>query len=113
MGGLDFIMKRSAGELHLLGIPRASGVPRVILMLYSLFQTASVTEKCSRAPAFVNSLATAEDTINLNRQYVVQYMEHSAAGLYIKRVRITTMMVFKFAYFAASIMCALLLQFSR
>ena len=59
-------------------------LPPLLLMVFCLFRAAAVTEKCSRAPALVNSLVVEEDVMDDARQYLVQYIEHSAAGFYIK-----------------------------
>eukprot|EP00927_Polykrikos_kofoidii_P044035 TRINITY_DN38121_c0_g1_i1.p1 TRINITY_DN38121_c0_g1~~TRINITY_DN38121_c0_g1_i1.p1 ORF type:complete len:828 (-),score=113.71 TRINITY_DN38121_c0_g1_i1:145-2589(-) len=69
------------------------------LMLYCLFRAAVVTEKCLRVPALVNSLISEhKDTINVDRSYMVEYLEHSAAGFYVYGVRVTAFMVMKYTY---------------
>merc|ERR1712203_545078 len=49
---------------------------KVLLMLYSFYRAAMVTEKCLRAPALVNSMASEPDP---GLQGVVQYMHNSSA----------------------------------
>eukprot|EP00929_Paragymnodinium_shiwhaense_P000426 TRINITY_DN100677_c0_g1_i1.p1 TRINITY_DN100677_c0_g1~~TRINITY_DN100677_c0_g1_i1.p1 ORF type:complete len:1197 (+),score=182.03 TRINITY_DN100677_c0_g1_i1:245-3592(+) len=76
-----------------------SWLPQVMLILFCLFKAAAVTEHCLRAPALVNSLIVdQEDTINPERQYMVTYIEQSAAGFYVQGVRLTAFMVLKCTY---------------
>jgi hypothetical protein len=74
-------------------------LPPVVLVLITVFRAAAVSEKCSRVPALVNSW-TYEDGrhIDQERQYVVQYIMHSAAGFYVKGVRLQTFMAIKLTY---------------
>lgn len=62
------------------------------------FSAASVTDKCAHVPSLVNSLHFGED-IDMERQYVVEYIIHSAAGFYVFEVRLTQAMALKFTYF--------------
>jgi len=70
----------------------------VVLVLFTVFQAAAVTEKCSRVPAMVNSWTFEECQMDHGRQYVVQYIMHSAAGFYVKGVRLSAFMALKLAY---------------
>merc|ERR1712032_1152460 len=67
------------------------GLTRVFLC------AAGVTDKCARVPALVNSLSFGND-LDHDRQYVVEYIIHSAAGFYVFEVRLTSAMVLKFCY---------------
>eukprot|EP00928_Gymnodinium_smaydae_P055774 TRINITY_DN39257_c0_g1_i1.p1 TRINITY_DN39257_c0_g1~~TRINITY_DN39257_c0_g1_i1.p1 ORF type:complete len:462 (+),score=33.52 TRINITY_DN39257_c0_g1_i1:203-1387(+) len=78
----------------------------VVLAFLSLFRAAIVSEKCSRVPALLNTLRLEGSPINFERQYVVQYIEHSAAGFYIKGVRLTPFMVLKMAYLVGAVVFA-------
>eukprot|EP00929_Paragymnodinium_shiwhaense_P074212 TRINITY_DN37957_c0_g1_i2.p1 TRINITY_DN37957_c0_g1~~TRINITY_DN37957_c0_g1_i2.p1 ORF type:complete len:1190 (-),score=272.66 TRINITY_DN37957_c0_g1_i2:276-3845(-) len=79
----------------------AMWVPHALLLVWTLFRAAAVTEKCERTPALVNSLILdSMDTINHDRQYMVAYIEHSAAGFYVQGVRLTASLVLKVCYFA-------------
>jgi hypothetical protein len=74
-------------------------LPFAFLMLYCLFKAAGVTEKCRRAPSLVNSLIiTPEETINFERQYMVDFMMQTEAGFYVLGIRLTVFMVFKCSY---------------
>lgn len=70
----------------------------VFLVLYTLFRAAAVTEKCSRVPALVNSWFVEGKQIDNERQYIVNYIVHSAAGFYLKGVRLSAFMVLKLSY---------------
>eukprot|EP00928_Gymnodinium_smaydae_P006362 TRINITY_DN12247_c0_g1_i1.p1 TRINITY_DN12247_c0_g1~~TRINITY_DN12247_c0_g1_i1.p1 ORF type:complete len:743 (+),score=99.15 TRINITY_DN12247_c0_g1_i1:189-2231(+) len=83
-----------------------SQVPGILLAFLALFRGGAVTEKCSRVPSLMNTLRFEGSAINFERQYVVQYLEHSAAGFYIKGVRLTTYMVLKLAYLAGVVLFA-------
>lgn len=88
-------------------------LPPLLLMVFCLFRAAAVTEKCSRTPALVNSLVVEEDVMDDARQYLVQYIEHSAAGFYIKGVRLTTFAVLKVTYLMAILLFTFLTQITR
>lgn len=62
------------------------------------FVAASVTDKCSNVPSLVNSLYFGQH-IDHKRQYVVEYIVHSAAGFYVFEIRLTSGMVLKCTYF--------------
>jgi len=57
-----------------------------------------ISEKCSRVPSLINALSCPGDNLSLQRQYVVQYIKASEAGLYVKGVRLTANMVVKLTY---------------
>jgi len=79
----------------------------VALVLYTVFRAAAVTEKCSRVPALVNSWTFDDQQIDHGRQYVVQYITDSAAGFYVKGVRLNGFMALKLAYiFGAALFTA-------
>jgi len=72
----------------------------VIISLYVLLRAAAVTEKCSRLPSLVNSIAIDNQEKELDRACLdlVKYVNNSAAGFYVKGVRLTTFMVLKLVY---------------
>jgi len=71
----------------------ALGIGRVF------FAAAAVSDKCSRVPSWVNSLTFgAEVDMDLQRQYVVDYIIHSDAGFYIFEVRLTAALALKVTY---------------
>jgi len=61
------------------------------------FKASEVTEKCTRVPSLINSLSFGRD-VDLRRHYLVQYITYSAAGFYVKEVRLTSAMTIKLAY---------------
>jgi len=71
------------------------------------FFGAAVTEKCSRVPAMINTM-TFDDC---QRQSMVQYVMNSAAGLYIKEVRLTASVVMKLSYVTGLWVLAVLTEF--
>eukprot|EP00747_Dinoflagellata_sp_TGD_P077875 gnl/TRDRNA2_/TRDRNA2_159792_c2_seq1.p1 gnl/TRDRNA2_/TRDRNA2_159792_c2~~gnl/TRDRNA2_/TRDRNA2_159792_c2_seq1.p1 ORF type:complete len:167 (+),score=34.99 gnl/TRDRNA2_/TRDRNA2_159792_c2_seq1:1-501(+) len=85
--------EETASRLPLLvpGTMITVGIARIF------FSAAAVTDKCARVPALVNSLSFGKD-IDMERQYVVDYIINSAAGFYIFEVRLTSAMALKFAY---------------
>jgi len=73
------------------------GVLRVFVL------AAAVTDKCMRVPSLLNSLSFGRG-IEGERQHLVEYITHSAAGFYICDVRLTLGMVAKFIYIWAVIL---------
>jgi len=65
-----------------------------------LYCAAAVTEKCSRVPALLNAMAMQHE----ERQCLVQYVTNSAAGFYVKEVRLTAGIALKLTY--ATCVCA-------
>ncbi|CAJ1407625.1 unnamed protein product, partial [Effrenium voratum] len=61
------------------------------LFAYTMMRAAAVTEKASRVAPLVNSwkFESKKDSMDENRQYVVQYIIQSEAGFYMKGVRLT------------------------
>eukprot|EP00927_Polykrikos_kofoidii_P010763 TRINITY_DN14550_c0_g1_i1.p1 TRINITY_DN14550_c0_g1~~TRINITY_DN14550_c0_g1_i1.p1 ORF type:complete len:637 (+),score=86.67 TRINITY_DN14550_c0_g1_i1:194-1912(+) len=102
LSGSEIVTANWRGDARLAKIAflRYSGwLPVAFLILYCLFRAAAVTGRCLRAPALVNSLiCSSEDSVNLERQYMVAYMEQSKAGFYFLGIRLTCFMVFKCFY---------------
>lgn len=72
-------------------------------------KTQGVTEKCTRVPSLVNSWSFGEETcLDAGRQYVVQYIEQSAAGFYVKGVRLRAYMALKISYLFGALLFTLL-----
>jgi len=83
-------------------------LPPWILLLYELYRAASVTEQCALVPSMVNSwtqTASSDDQANRQIHYAVQHIIHSAAGFYIKGVRITSYMTIKVTYLLCVCVC--------
>jgi len=71
-------------------------------------KAASVTEKCSRVPALINSMMAEDGNhIDHERQYLVTYITHSDAGFYVKGSRFTAAMLVKCCYLLGTIICGL------
>jgi len=73
-------------------------LPSVLMMLYTAYCSAMVTEKCSRVPALINSWGADHEGFEYETQYAVQYVSHSAAGFYVKGVRLNAFMTLKVTY---------------
>lgn len=85
--------------------------PPVMMVIFITFKSASVTEKCRRVPALVNSW-TFQNSLKVDqgRQYVVEYIEHSAAGFYIRGMRLSTIMALKLCYLFGFVVFTLIVQ---
>lgn len=75
LGGL------SAREGVCLGLWSTWVLPQVVLVFYFVFRAAAITEKCSRVPSLINSSMCQGAEIDHEKQYIVQYISQSAAGL--------------------------------
>jgi len=78
----------------------ATLVPVLILsgvMGKVLMHAAEVTGRCRRVPPFINSIDTSEEH-RCQVQFLVQYIENSAAGYYIREVKITAELALKVIY---------------
>jgi len=71
-------------------------------------KAASVSEKCSNVPSLVNSVAMQPDNnIDEQRQYLVLFIAHSRAGVYVRGTRFTYAVLFKFCYLFGTVICGL------
>jgi len=95
--------------------------PLILLFLYTMFRAAAVTEKASRVAPLINAWTfhdpdqdEEQDTcwMDQDRQYVVQYINQSEAGFYIRGARLTVFNVQKMAYYFAALSFALFSQIS-
>lgn len=55
---------------------------------------ASLTEKCKFIPSFVNQIPT-EEPIDLDKQFLVNFVTSSNAGFFVRNVRLTQEMFVK------------------
>jgi len=85
-------------------------VPLVALVFYFVFRAAAITEKCNRVPALVNSWMLTERHIDHEKQYVVQYIMHSAAGYYVMGARLNATWALKLSYLFGVLLFSLLTQ---
>merc|ERR1712034_118767 len=97
------------------GLPVLRILPPMVTCFFAgavLFKAAVVTEKCARVPALVNSVLHQEDSEQLDpkRQYVVQFISQSSAGMDVKGVRITAQTVMKSLYLCGALALAVLSQ---
>ena len=105
-GGFDFILQ----NLWCL--------PPNCFFLYTLMRAAAVTEKASRVSPLVNSWNFENidgpddlpDWMDLERQYLVQYIIQSEAGFYIQGVRLRFFQVSKMCYYLGAILFAVVSQ---
>jgi len=91
LGVIDFTEGQSGPVALVPAILIAAVLGRAFL------RAGGVTDKCARVPALVNSLVFGVD-MDLQRQYVVDYILRSDAGFYVFELRLTSAMVLKFAY---------------
>merc|ERR1712232_868274 len=73
-------------------------LPPTALVFYAVFRSASITEKCNRVPALVNSWSLTVNRFDHQKEYVVAYIMHSAAGFYVKGVRLNATWALKLSY---------------
>lgn len=85
-------------------------LPPTALVFYSVFRAAAVTEQANRVPALVNSWMLTGQQIDQDKQYVVQYIIHSAAGFYVKGVRLNATWALKLSYLFGVLLFSLLTQ---
>lgn len=86
-------------------------LPPAALIFLAIAQGAAVTEKCSRVPSLLNTwVLDNEEQIDHKRQYLVQYIVHSAAGFYVKGVRLRATWALKVAYLSAAILFSVISQ---
>lgn len=84
--------------------------PPVALMFLFVFRAAAITEMCNRVPALINSWSRTEHLIDHEKQYIVQYIMHSAAGFYVKGVRLNATWALKLLYLFGVLLFSLLTQ---
>eukprot|EP00928_Gymnodinium_smaydae_P094515 TRINITY_DN7948_c0_g1_i4.p1 TRINITY_DN7948_c0_g1~~TRINITY_DN7948_c0_g1_i4.p1 ORF type:complete len:1079 (+),score=202.75 TRINITY_DN7948_c0_g1_i4:51-3287(+) len=98
-------------NLHLLEMS-LEHIPTLILALAALllfFQATVVTEKCGRVPLLVNAIPLSNH-MDVKRQYVVFYIMNSAAGFYVRDVRLTAFMALKITYAFGAAVFGLLIK---
>jgi len=78
--------------------------------LVLFFKAAAVTEKCYRVPPLVNSQIRSPVYIDHERQYAVAYITNSAAGFYVKGVRLTAGLALKLTYLLGVLIVGLVAQ---
>jgi len=100
-------------------ILKASGVgaaalfeaPALVIALSAfllLLKAGSITEICTRMPPVTNSIeVTADNAVNYERQYLVNFIKNSEAGFYVKGTRLTAFLVLNYCYILGAIICAL------
>eukprot|EP00928_Gymnodinium_smaydae_P015988 TRINITY_DN15957_c0_g3_i1.p1 TRINITY_DN15957_c0_g3~~TRINITY_DN15957_c0_g3_i1.p1 ORF type:complete len:1385 (+),score=240.83 TRINITY_DN15957_c0_g3_i1:97-4251(+) len=113
---LDGLVKMKVDESSLywqgcVALDRSWAFLPVMLVLYSVFMAASVSEKCSRVPALVNSWSLeADGHLDHGTQLLVRYIHNSEAGFYVKGVRLTASMALKLSYLLGVVMLTLITQ---
>lgn len=87
-----------------------SGLPCAVVALYTLFRAAAVSDKCAIVPAFINSYHVEQHPINAQRQYLVEYIQNSAAGFYVRGVRLTGFVAMKAAYLSGLVIFTFMMK---
>lgn len=102
-----FVLQTTAFSTVLLGVADALStnasnvdllIPAAVLTLgiaRIFYSAASVTEKCAHVPSLINAFGS---DLDLDRQYIVQYIIQSAAGFHVFEVRLTSAMALNVAY---------------
>ncbi|CAJ1427558.1 unnamed protein product [Effrenium voratum] len=83
----------------------------VLLFLYAMLLAANVTAKASRVAPLVNSWTFEEGSsrwMDVERQYVVQYIQQSEAGFYMNGVRLHVSNVAKLGYYLGAFVFAVI-----
>jgi hypothetical protein len=86
---LDGINPNSQVDLLIPAVLLTAGIGRIF------FRAGALTDKCVNVPSLINSFG---EGIDIELQYVVQYLIHSDAGFHVFDVRLTSPMAFKFVY---------------
>mmetsp|Transcript_7678 Transcript_7678/g.19022 ORF Transcript_7678/g.19022 Transcript_7678/m.19022 type:complete len:188 (-) Transcript_7678:100-663(-) len=89
-----------------------SSLVMAAVMLVGQYRAAAVTEKCLRVPALMNSLVVQGHPINGALEFLVQFITQSAAGFYVRGVRLTAFMVLKGAYVCVMVVVGLAMRLS-
>jgi len=95
LGAVDFYLSDQSDESY-----GSLLFPHVLLTFWIsrvFFTAAAVTKKCARVPSLINACDFGVP-FDEKRQYVVQYVEQSAAGFYVTDIRLTAAMTVKFSY---------------
>lgn len=85
------------------GANKGALVPGFLIVCFitnALFQAAAVTDRCCAVPALINSLVI---DLDIQRQYVVQYILHSDAGFHVLGVRVNTALALKIVYICGGV----------
>lgn len=77
-----------------------SNGPLVIIAMFTFFEVASVTEKCKRAPSFINSLNSGCLEKDDGMHYLVEHISYSGAGFEVFGVLVDMSMALKLLYFS-------------
>lgn len=87
-------------ETEAMSVAQVPAVLMTVSVLRILFCAASITDKCTHVPAIINSLSFggSSEEIDVERQYVVTYIQNSLAGFYVFEVRLTTKMAVTYSY---------------
>jgi len=98
-GGVDMLMGISSEQMY---IPDLLPAVLVCIGILRVFRASTVTSRCTHVPSLLNSLSFGAD-IDMERQYVVEYIINSAAGFHVYDVRLTCSLAFKLMYMLAAV----------
>lgn len=103
-GSDDPIDALSHHERICLGLWVGWVMPLAVLLFYTVFRAAAITEQCNRVPALVNSWVFEERELDREKQHVVQHIMHSFAGFYVKGIRLNASVAFKMSYLSGMLL---------
>lgn len=93
LGGV-LLAHETANAWHLFSLAM---LPFMAALVF--FKASDVTEKCARMPSLINSFASGNDEfMDMRVHYLVEYISYSAAGFYVRGVRISKVTAVKIAY---------------
>ncbi|CAK9005916.1 Uncharacterized protein SCF082_LOCUS8798 [Durusdinium trenchii] len=92
-------------------------VPPILLFMYVLMRSATITEKAGRVAPLVNSWSFkrgegSSGWMDPGRQYMVQYIQQSEAGFYFQGRRLYVFQIIKLCYYLGAFSMAVLSSLS-
>jgi len=103
---VDFFSKAHVYDLHGNIMAYLNIVIVTACSLRVFIKAASVTETCRRLPSLVNSFDFKEGiAMDQERHYVVHFIANSAAGVYLKGVRLSASVMIKATYVLGALIC--------
>jgi len=95
---------------HCLGLWAVNVLCPTALTFVAVFSSAQITEKCNRVPSLINSWSLSETVMDHAKQYAVQFINQSAAGFYVKGVRLNAVWAMKISYLVGVLMVTTITQ---
>jgi len=102
----DFLAKARTHDMYRNVMAYLNLIIITAWSLWVLIKAAVVTDLCSKLPSLVNSFDfQAGIDIEQDRQYIVQYITHRSAGVYLKGVKLSAPAMIKAAYIFGAVVC--------